>query len=393
MIHELLHGGAMNADRDKRRNFERDEQRMMDEKLYKVPLASPTRQEHLVMDVLPDYMLNKEAMKHAEIIKNQKQEDKPIKEIEKKEDKDKQNLQELDGQSPNKGGPGGQYDAFAASIKYSLGLASIMNKYNIASTNDIADYKNNDIFIKTKKGQPLLKSQFPPINSQQADKTGNVNTSSNQNQAQSKLGTTTQAIQDERITNTLIFVQKRDRELDNGDDKDLMSTLVSLNIKPTNYILSKHKIDLHNTGTGQSKNENLPKINEQEKHKYVAFKNTQVEGKKKLFEELIEFENVNYTNSILKSGLFEREEEETTGNKKKGQSDKKGDRSKTGDNKSRMQKSVAGGASSAITGGGKGKGQGGPTSDNNPSSKHIQVTNKGSSNAGGRDEGSVGTRK
>ena len=44
-----------------------------------------------------------------------------------------------------------RYDSFASSIKYSLGLASIMNKYNISSTNEMSDYKSNEIFIKTKK--------------------------------------------------------------------------------------------------------------------------------------------------------------------------------------------------------------------------------------------------
>lgn len=47
------------------------------------------------------------------------------------------------------------YDAFASSIKYSLGLASIMNKYNISSTNEMAEYKSNDIFIKTKKANDV----------------------------------------------------------------------------------------------------------------------------------------------------------------------------------------------------------------------------------------------
>jgi hypothetical protein len=46
-----------------------------------------------------------------------------------------------------------RYDAFASSIKYSLGLASIMNKYNISSTNEMTDYKSTEVFIKTKKAK------------------------------------------------------------------------------------------------------------------------------------------------------------------------------------------------------------------------------------------------
>ena len=140
-----------------------------------------------------------------------------------------------------------------------------MNKYNISTTSDIADYKNNDIFIKTKKQQ-----------------------------------------QQHGQTNTLIFVNKKERERGGLQETDMLSELIRLNIKPTNYIMSKN-IRLTN-------NETVTKVEEDEdpndRLKHVVFKNSQVERKKRLFELMTDFEDLNYTQNILQPSLFEREEED-----------------------------------------------------------------------------------
>jgi hypothetical protein len=36
-------------------------------------------------------------------------------------------------------------------IQYSMGVANIMNKYNLSSTSDIKKYNNKNVSIKTKK--------------------------------------------------------------------------------------------------------------------------------------------------------------------------------------------------------------------------------------------------
>lgn len=146
---ELL--ASLKVDKDQKGNQAartgREEQRQLENKFYKEPIGSPERNENIIMDVLPDYMLNKAAYQHTEEIKQRKV------------SKQEQMLQsEADYSGRHQGiekstaqPTDPHYDAFASSIKYSLGLASIMNKYNISSTNEMTDYKNNDIFIKTKK--------------------------------------------------------------------------------------------------------------------------------------------------------------------------------------------------------------------------------------------------
>lgn len=47
----------------------------MEERLYKAPLASPTNQSNYIMDVLPGYMLNKDAVDHVSNMKKSKAED------------------------------------------------------------------------------------------------------------------------------------------------------------------------------------------------------------------------------------------------------------------------------------------------------------------------------
>lgn len=77
---------------------DREEQRRIDNMLYKASLGSPQRQKNAIMDVLPDYMLNKEALHHAELMKR------------KKEDKKSDTKSEINEQDANlnKQAPGGQ---------------------------------------------------------------------------------------------------------------------------------------------------------------------------------------------------------------------------------------------------------------------------------------------
>ena len=53
----------------------REDQRMIDNNLYRASVGSPQRRENMIMDVLPDYMLNKAALKHTEEMKQKKAEE------------------------------------------------------------------------------------------------------------------------------------------------------------------------------------------------------------------------------------------------------------------------------------------------------------------------------
>ena len=254
----------------------------MEERLYKAPLASPTNQSNYIMDVLPGYMLNKDAVDHVSNMKKLKAEDETSKTTKFTLNKLEPVL-ESSQKDQQQAGQQTAYDGLSASIKYSLGLASIMNKYNISTTSDIVDYKNNDIFIKTKKQQQQQHGQ----------------------------------------TNTLIFVNKKERERGGLQETDMLSELIRLNIKPTNYIMSKN-IRLTN-------NETVTKVEEDEdpndRLKHVVFKNSQVERKKRLFELMTDFEDLNYTQNILQPSLFEREEEDNKLVKKIESKDEKAGRS------------------------------------------------------------------
>lgn len=45
---------------------------------------------------------------------------------------------------------------------------------------------------------------------------------------------------EDATTNTLIFVQKKEAEEEGNVDRDMLSTLVGMNVKPTDYLLSKN---------------------------------------------------------------------------------------------------------------------------------------------------------
>jgi murein L,D-transpeptidase YafK len=85
-------------------------------------------------------------------------------------------------------------------IQYSMGVANIMNKYNLSSTSDIKKYKNKNVSIKTKKKR---------------DAKGVYN-------------------------ETLIFVQKKEakRTLEfMKQKKEMLSSLATAEVQPTLFLL------------------------------------------------------------------------------------------------------------------------------------------------------------
>ena len=115
-----------------------------------------------------------------------------------------------------------EYDAFAESIRHSLGLASIMNKYNLTSTSDIKEYKNKDICIKTQKidkNEPKMKTIKEAENENFKKKRTRMN--------------------QEADANTLIFVKKRNKVNRAVYEKDYMSEIVNRGMRPMDFLLSK----------------------------------------------------------------------------------------------------------------------------------------------------------
>ena len=104
----------------------------------------------------------------------------------------------------------------------------------------------------------------------------------------------------------------------------MLSTLVSMNIKPTAYIMSKDinlNNDLEKLGAN---NQEFIADPAQERLKLIALRNAASDKKKKLLEiEPVGYDQT-YTKTILTKDIFEKEEEQDTGKKREGKDKKDG---------------------------------------------------------------------
>ena len=288
--------------------FATGQERVLESRVFNLPAASAHGNSEGLTNILPEYMLNPQAKQHENNLQLRYSEAPSI--IQKPAVSGSQH------ENPTSSVGGTNYDGFSASIKYSLGLASIMNKYNIGSTNDIAEYKNNNIFIKTKKtgDEPRRPSvaapstvtqkqngvKLPPID--QKDKLSLASTNPAQAQANSA-----------GVTNTLIFVQKKEKlKSVYSDERDLLSTLVSLNIRPTQYFLSS--LDLQHLEGEQKPEAVAEDPNQRLKHVMLG---TEKETKRKKLYQLVDLpETPEYARDLLDAAFAEREHEDAKGIKK-----------------------------------------------------------------------------
>lgn len=109
-----------------------------------------------------------------------------------------------------------EYDAFAESIRHSLGLASIMNKYNLTQTSDMKEYKHKDICVKTQK---IKKDENDP-------------TKGGAKKKKHRMG-------QDGENNTLVFVKKRNKLNRAVYEKDYMSEIVDRGMRPMDFLMSK----------------------------------------------------------------------------------------------------------------------------------------------------------
>lgn len=281
--------------------FANGQERVLESRVFNLPAASAHGNSEGLTNILPEYMLNPLAKQHEKDLQQRYSETGTIL------------PKALNGAAPNENVTsaltGTNYDGFSASIKYSLGLASIMNKYNIGSTNDIAEYKNNNIFIKTKKNPDEPKR--PPSASQSVapQKPNGVKLPpiEPKDRPSSSIKSSQAQPNNPGATNTLIFVQKKEKPKSvYSDEKDLLSTLVSLNIRPTQYFLSS--IDVKEL-EGEQKPEKLAEDpNLRLKHVMLG---ADKEAKRKNLYQLIDPpQKAEYASDLLDHAFAEREPDE-----------------------------------------------------------------------------------
>jgi hypothetical protein len=289
--------------------FAAGQERVLESRVFNLPAASAHGNSEGLTKILPEYMLNPQAKQHETNLQ-QRYSELPLSQ------KQNNSLAHTENLPPQVAGT--NYDGFSASIKYSLGLASIMNKYNIGSTNDIAEYKNNNIFIKTKKTndepkRPLSGSnsivshksngiRLPPIDGKEKSISPGLNPALPQlNLAQAG------------VTNTLIFVQKKEKPKSiYMEDRDLLSTLISMNVRPTQYFLSS--VDLQHL-EGEQKQE-MAAEDPNQRLKHVMLGTDKEKKRKKLYQLADVPENPEYARDLLDAAFAEREHEEAKGIKK-----------------------------------------------------------------------------
>ena len=242
--------------------MDKKEQQKIDEKLYKMVLDSPNHHEDIFKGVLPDYMLDREALDHAHMLTNKRKQQltglvKKVEGVPKQEEE------------PEKQGNPPEAVENAQVSKYSKGLATAtaMNKYNIKTTNEIENYNIQDMFIK-------------------------ISATKDEN----------------KQANTLIFFNLKEKKEGPSPERDHLSNLISLKIKPTNYILSK-EMKLTDNQLGEDEIVN-PKSDPNERLNFLLSKNLKSEQRKKLME-VSEFrEDCTYEKLILDPSLFEKNEDD-----------------------------------------------------------------------------------
>lgn len=99
-----------------------------------------------------------------------------------------------------------------------------------------------------------------------------------------------------------------------NQEKDMLSTLVSMNIRPTAYIMSKNinLLDEQEKGNAQD----IIQDPNQERLKQIALKNAASEKKRRLFDIEPAAYDQTYTKTVLTKDIFEKEEDPDVGKKK-----------------------------------------------------------------------------